>query len=169
MNEINADKTWRIKGSDGVEIIFRPIFVVKSMAEGQTKSSTNMEVECTMMNVKMKDPDGKETTWDIPFQEIYMFIYFCCNEEKRQQLQLQIMRQITEIPYEVTFKLDRGEMDSGMAKRLIKVPVDEITMSIARSEAQMFAGKANLENINTWFKKKQDARKGRNKLSERLK
>lgn len=129
--------------------------------------ATNKEVECTMINVKMVDKKGKETIMDLGFQEIFMFIYYCCNEELRQALQLRQERKITELPYEVTFKLDKGEIEAGMAKRLIKLPVDEITMAAARANAQLIKGTANLETLEDWFRKRAAARKGRNKLMEK--
>ncbi len=166
MSEIKADKGWSIKASDGVSLRFTPVFVVQGVKEGETKIAGNQEVECTMINVKIRDRNGLETTMDIGFQEMYMFLYYCANEEMRQNLMLRVEKQITEIPYEITFKLDKGEKETGMAKRLIKLPVDEITMAIARSEAQLFAGKANLSTMNDWFRKRTDLRKRSNKLLE---
>lgn len=167
MSEIKKDKGWSIKASDGVTIKFTPIFVVNQMQPGQTHTATDKDVECTMVHVEMKDALGKDTVMDLGFQELFMFVYFICNEELRQALQLRHERKITEIPYEVTFKLDKGEIEAGMAKRLIKLPVDEITMATVRADAQFSSGLANLDTVNEWFRKRTEARKGRNKLMER--
>jgi hypothetical protein len=164
MSEIKQDKNWHIKASDGVDITFRPVFVVNDLKPGEVKQATNKDVECKMFHIEMSAPQKESISMDVGFQELYMLIYFCANEELRQALQLRMERHITEIPYEVTFKLEKEEIKSGMAKRLIKLPVDEITMAAARSEAQMLAGKANLSKFNDWFAKRQQARKGRNKL-----
>lgn len=168
MSEVQKDKGWVMTASDGVKLQLTPVFVIQGLKEGEIKLAGDKEVECTMFHCVIRDRDGRETEMDIAFQEIFMFIYYCCNEERRQELQLRIQKQITEIPYEVTFKLDRGEIAAGMAKRLIKLPVDEIAMALARSESQLMAGKANLSKLNDWFAKRQLKRKGRNGLSELL-
>ena len=167
MDEVTKDKGWQIRASDGVEIKFTPVFVVKQLQPGQMTVVTDKDVECTMVHVEMRQSGKEDLVMDLGFQELFMFVYFCCNEELRQALQLRQQRQITEIPYEVTFKLDKGEIEAGMAKRLIKLPVDEITMASVRADAQLSAGVANLENINNWFKKRTEARKRSNKLVER--
>ena len=167
MSEIKADKDWHIRASDGVEISLRPIFVIREMAPGQVQMATDKDVECTMVHLEMRKEGKEALVMDLGFQELFMFVYFCANEELRQALQLRYERKITEIPYEVTFKLDKGEIDAGMAKRLIKLPVDEITMATVRADAQLSAGRANLDSINEWFRKRVGARKRSNKLLER--
>lgn len=165
MSEIKKDKSWRLLASDGVEIAFTPVFVVNEMNAGETKIATNKDVECAMIHCEMKNAKGEETKMDMGFQELYMFVYFCANEELRQGLQLRMERQVTEIPYEVTFKLNKSESKAGMAKRLIKVPVDEITMAIVRSEAQLLSGKANLSNPNEWFADRQKRQRSKQLLA----
>lgn len=166
MSEIKATKGWTLKAADGVRIRFTPVFVINNTNMDKVKVATDSDVECTMINAVVRDSTGKETNMDIPYQEFYMFIYYCANEELRQKMLLHQQKKITEIPYEVTFKLDKGEMMSGMAKRLIKLPVEEITMAVIRSEAQLLDGKVNLSKVNDWFNKRQQQRKGRNKLLE---
>lgn len=147
-------------------MILRPVFVI-GKTDNEVKMATSDDVECTLVKCDLETSEGKKISFDIPYQNLMMLIYFCANEEERQKMQIRIQRQITEIPYEVTFKLDKGEIEAGMAKRLIKLPVDNITMAIARSEAQLFAGKANLGNMNDWFKHRTAERKRSNRLREK--
>ena len=166
MSEVQKDKSWSISASDGVTIKFTPVFVVNEMAPGEVHMATDKDVECAMIHCEMVK-NGETISMDLAFQEIFMFVYYCCNEELRQNLQLRQTKNMTEIPYEVTFKLDKGELEAGMAKRLIKLPVDEITMAIARADSQLMNGKANLQNINEWFRKRTENRKRSNQLLER--
>lgn len=155
-----AEKAWHLKASDGVEITLLPIFVVRDEIQDQeVRVATNKEIECTMFHVTMKNHNtGQEMIMDIPFQEVFMLVYFCANEEIRLALQMRQEKKISYIPYEVTFKLTESELKDKMAKRLIRLPIDELSMAIARADAQLLAGKANLENINTWFAKRQAKR-----------
>lgn len=151
-------KKWRVKGSDGIEIAFSPVFVTQDLEGGQETIVTNKEVECKFVHMDFTDREGKNIQFDIGFQELFMFIYYCANEELRQQLLFRQEKHISDIPYEVTFKLDDKEVQSRMAKRLIRLPVDEITMAIARSEAQMLKGKATMGTLEEWFHKKRAQR-----------
>lgn len=154
-------KKWKVQASDGVEVTFYPVFVTQDIPDGQVMTGQTKEVECKFVHMHMQGPDGSKVEMDIGFQELFMFIYYCASEEKRQELQLRQMKHISQIPYEVTFKLDSNEIEAKMAKRLIQLPVDEITMAIARSEAQLLAGKATLGSLEQWFRNKRLAKKGR--------
>lgn len=161
MSDSVETKRWRITASDGVEVSFYPVFVTRDVKEGFTDGGSEKEVECTMIHMSMKNiHTGVVMEMDVAYQELFMFMYFCGNEEIRRQLQLRQEKKISHVPYEVTFKLTPEEVDAKMAKRLIRLPVDELTMAIARSDAQLMAGKATLGTLEEWFRKK--AGKGRN-------
>lgn len=148
-------KRWKVQMSDGIEATFYPVFVTQDLPDAKVMSGQAKEVECKMVHINLKASDGTEIKGDIGFQELYMFVYYCANEEIRQNLQMRQMKHISQIPYEVTFKLSESEIQAKMAKRLILLPVDEIQMAIARSEAQMLKGKATLGSLEAWFHDKQ--------------
>ncbi len=152
-------KAWRVKDLEGKQIAFFPLFETFDVEEGKTVIAGNDEVECRYVDIVLKDKDNKEVSFKIGFQELFMFVYFAANEEIRQNLLLRQKKQITYIPYEVSFQLSKAEQQAGMAKRLIKLPVDEIAMAQVRAEAQLLRGTANLENVETWFARR--AKKGR--------
>ena len=153
-------KKWTVRTIDkSKEISFLPTFVVKALPDQQISLATDKEVECTVVDIELKDDKGKTISMRMGFQELFMFVYYCANEELRQQLQLRYERQISHIPYELTFKLDAEEIQKGMAKRLVKLPVDEITMAMVRSEAQMLAGKVDTRTIEQWFADKRMSKK----------
>lgn len=159
MSDIEKKK-WKVRTSDNSrEISFFPVFEVNKLAPGETKIAGNKEVECKFIDVEMNDNEGRKVEMRLGFQELYMFIYYCANEELRQQLMLRYERHITNIPYEVSFTIDEEEKAKGIAKRLITLPVDEITMAIARSEAQALEGRATLGSIEEWFHKKRLSKK----------
>lgn len=125
-------KYWSVRTMDGRNIKFYPIFEVDDSLINQDKGIIGgEEVACRFIDVDFGD--GKVTRFN--FTDIYLFIYSCANEELRQQLQLRVERPIYEIPYELTFKLSTDEKAAGFAKRLVKLPVEELAMSYARSIA----------------------------------
>ncbi len=147
-------KNWNLRDFRGQEISFFPVFVVQDLKDGQVMLGTNQEVECKQVHIEMKNKAGDIQNYDIGFQELFMFVYYAANEEMRRNLQLQREKKISHIPYEVTFRLSQDEIGAGMAKRLIQLPVDDIIMSIARSEAQLIAGIHTKGTIEEYFHNK---------------
>lgn len=117
--------TWKIKSAQGDVFEFLPVFEVK-----EADNNGPGEVECKEIRVKVKDKD-----YSFNFTNLYQFIYFVANEELRQGLLQRITRKVFNLPYEVTFRLTDEEVRNKMAKRRIELPVDEVTMAIARNEA----------------------------------
>lgn len=156
MSETKTEqKHWKVHDFSGKEITFLPVFTVQDFEPGKVKLATNKEVECKEVKIRIYNEKTKtDQDFNLGFQELFMFVYYCANEEIRQALQLRQERKITNVPYEVTFRLSKDELSAGMAKRLISLPVDDITMAIARSNAQLLAGKATLGSIEEWFAKK---------------
>lgn len=159
MKEEIETKKWKVQMSDSIEATFFPVFVTQDLAPGVVMSGQGKEVECKLVHVQLKQGENI-VEGDIGFQELFMFVYYCANEEMRQNLQMRQQKQVSQIPYEVTFKLTEEEAREKMAKRLISLPVDEIQMAIARSGAQLVAGKATLGTLEEWFHKRKLA-KGR--------
>lgn len=154
-------KHWSVKDFSGKKISFFPVFVVQDFKSGEVTMTTNKEVECKEVKIRISDEKtGKDQDFNLGFQELFMFVYYISNEELRRNLQLRQQRNISEIPYEVTFKLSQDEIKAQMAKRLIKLPVDDITMAIARSSAQLIEGKANLKDtVESYFARKNKSKK----------
>ena len=133
-------KWWRLKpvagGSKAFE--FRPTFIV---------SEDTDEVETRWIDIKV---DGK--VYRFNFLDIFMFIYFTANEELRRGLAYKQMKKVTHIPYDVTVKLTEEEKKKGTAKRRIKLRVDELTMAVARNEAQQivkyYLSKGKIEDLS---------------------
>jgi hypothetical protein len=113
-------KKWKLKSGEGKVVEFYPIFEVTK--DGQ-------DAECKVIKIKI---DDKEYT--LNFVNIFQFIYFICNEELRQGLALRYQRRVNYIPYDVNFKLDEEEIKKGWAKRRINLPIDELSMAVARNE-----------------------------------
>lgn len=116
-----AERKWTIKSAEGTKFDFFPVFLFDEK-EGQPK--------CTDVKIKI---DDKTHTFN--FLNLFTFIYFCANEELRQQLAQRYERKVNYLPYDVTFKLSSNERASGTVKRRIELPVGEIIMAIARNEA----------------------------------
>ena len=139
MSEITTTerKFWKLG-----PISFAPIFEVIMEADGITRK----DVECKQVQIRFQDPEtGKEHDVLIDFINLFQFVYFVANEELRRQLLLRHERKINYIPYEVTFKLDPEEVKAGMAKRRIELPVDEISVAMARAEANRILQKQLLK------------------------
>jgi len=140
-------KKWSVRTlNDKTNIDFFPEFIVKN-PEGESSmgipTATDKDVECRYVHMTIGDK-----TYIFNFLDLFMFIYFCANEELRQQLMLRYERQVTYLPYDVSFKLDAEEMKSGQAKRRIELPVDEITMALTRDEAKKLAIKGRVYQGN---------------------
>ena len=116
--------TWTIKTSKG-KVKFTPLFEFI-----QEPGKEGKDVECKSIIIGI---DEKE--YVLNFVNLYQFIYFCANEELRQGLLQRYQRRINKLPYDVTFKLSDDEIKDKMAKRRIELPIDEISMAIARNEA----------------------------------
>ena len=120
-------KSWGIHSKEGIKLDFLPIFEA---------NKDNGEIETRYLKLKFKDPKSKkETEFTFNWLDIYMFVYFASNEELRQNLAARYERKINYIPYDVTFKLTDEEKASGVIKKRIELPVDELQMAIARNEA----------------------------------
>lgn len=114
-------KTWTIKSGNGDKFKFTPVF--ETSPDGQ-------DVECKDIIITVKDKDYK-----FNFINLYQFMYFAASEELRQGLAMRYQRRVNRIPYEVIFKLSEDEIRAKFAKRRIELPIDELTMAIARNEA----------------------------------
>lgn len=133
-------KRWQVRTiNDKTNVEFFPVFEAKQAEDGKTvhdiASYDGKDVECTRIEVTVKDKKGKDRTLIFNFLDLYMFIYFVASEELRQNLQQRYEREVNYIPYDVTFRIDKEEAQKGVAKRRIELPVDELTMAIARNEA----------------------------------
>lgn len=125
-------KGWNIGSKEGEKITFIPMFEV--VEKPDDTSQVAGDVECTYVQVIKEGKNGKETM-TFNYLDIYMFMYFTASEELRQNLAQRYERNVSMIPYEVEFTLDPKEKETGKAKRRIELPVDEITMAVARNEA----------------------------------
>ncbi len=155
MSEIKREKRhWDVRSVDGkTEIGFTPIFEIKAPENGDIDVEQK-EVECRYIEVEIKKEGKVVHTFTMNYLDYFMFAYMTANEELRQQLQMRYERQAGQVPYEVTFSLSPEEKETGIAKRLISLTVDEITMAIARAQARMMSGKAHLENLQTYMARK---------------
>jgi hypothetical protein len=148
-------KHWRVGSADKLtQLDFQPIFDVATPPEGQDIDPNSKEVECRFVDMTIKAKDGKQMNVRMNYLDMFMFVYMCADEELRQQLQMRYERQAGQIPYEVTFSLNEDEKKTGIAKRLITLTVDEITMAIARSEARLLMGKSKPEFIEQYIARK---------------
>ena len=161
MSEIETKK-WKVRTADQTkEISFFPTFEVNTIDKDETHIATDKDVECRWVDIEISDESevGGKTSMRMNFLDLYLFVYYIANEELRQSLQMRFERQVVNIPYEVTFKIDAQEKESGMAKRLITLGVDEITMAIARSEALALKGKITRGSVEEFVHKKNLERK----------
>lgn len=118
-------KHWAIRSKDGHKLEFFPIF----------EANEDGEVQCTHIQLRFTDEKGNERTMLFNYLDIYMFMYFTANEELRRNLAARHERLTNYIPYDVQIKISDDEKARGIANRRIELPVDEITMAIARNEA----------------------------------
>lgn len=144
-------KQWAVHTvNTGESVKVNPIFEV-AKKEGDTTtlgvpSLSDKDVECRFVEFIVKDESGKDKLMVFNYLDLYMFIYFCANEELRQQLQQRYERVVHQIPYDVTFKISEDEKKSGEARRRIELPVDELTMAVARNQSMKFMGMPVLPN-----------------------
>lgn len=69
------------------------------------------------------------------WMNIYMFAYYTATEELRQQLATRYERKANFIPYDVKIPVTKADLAAGFVARRVQLPVDELTMAIAREEA----------------------------------
>lgn len=119
-------KQWRIASKEGGKLEFYPIFEV---------NEESGDVEARWLQLKFLDDRGKEKVMTFNWLDIYMFVYFACNEELRRNLAARYERNVNYIPYDVTINLSDEEKALGVVKRRVELPVDELQMAIARNEA----------------------------------
>lgn len=156
MSETKAKKKWTTRTKLNEVVSFYPVFLINVDPEGVSSAgvptATDKDIECRFVEMTFTEKNGKERVLTFNFLDFFTFVYFVANEELRQQLQLRYERTINYLPYDVTFNLDAEEKISGVARRRIELPVDEITMAIARNEALKMQGmktKMNMRVIQT--------------------
>lgn len=132
-------KNWKIRSKEGEEINFFPVFDV--IEKPEDTSALSGDLECSYIQIKVGDK-----TMTFNYLDLYMFLYFISSEELRINLAKRYERNISMIPYEVSFTLDREEKEKGFAKRLIQVPVDEISMVYARGKANEMLNRDIINN-----------------------
>jgi hypothetical protein len=121
-------KYWQITSADDSrkKLEFFPLFVVND----ETK-----EVECRNLDIRYTDERGKQHTMLFDWLNIFMFVYYTANEELRQQLASRYERKVNYVPYELTIPVTPEDAKVGNVKRRVELPIDELTMAIAREEA----------------------------------
>ena len=128
-------KAWGITSVEGTRLDFLPIFEMNAESK---------EIETRYLKLHFSE-GGREHEYTFNWLDIYMFVYFACNEELRQQLASRYEREIKYIPYDVTIKVTEAEKEEGLVKRRIELPVDELQMAIARNEAFKMLKKAKID------------------------
>lgn len=159
-------KAWKVRDASGKkELQFLPIFQVQEINKAGIEYNDGLtkEVECRLVDVIVPDEKGNPVQFQMNFSDLYLFVYMCAEEELRQQLQMRWERQSVNIPYEVTFKLDDQEIEQRMAKRLITLTVDEITLAIARAGANKLLKNLKPESVEEYVFKKQQQLKAKQK------
>lgn len=118
-------KSWRVG-----PLMLRPVFEVIPTEDATKKQ----DVRCVKVGILIDVEEGKEQPPEVimEFDQLYQFVYFCASEEIRRDLLQIVMRPVTYCPYDVTFKLTGEEMKMGVANRRVELPVDAITMALAR-------------------------------------
>ena len=124
-------KKWTIKTLEDKKFNFYPVFI----------SDTQGTVKCE--RVIMKEGENKYT---FNFLDLLMFVYFVGDEEQRQKLLNVQSKIIKEIPYDVTFKIDKMEKETGIAKRRIMLPLDGVIAAYCRDEAKKIVFKKALQH-----------------------
>lgn len=141
--KVSMKKSWSIRSKEGEKLDFLPIFEA---------NKENGEIETTYLKLKFKNKETKkEQEFTFNWLDIYMFVYFACNEELRQNLANRYEKDIKYIPYDVTIKASDKEKESGVIKRRIELPVDELQMAIARNEAFKMLQKSKFKNDPSSF------------------
>lgn len=115
-------KYWGIASKEGVKWEFYPIFEFDQVED---------RVECKWVEIRIDD----KKVYTFHFTELWMFVYFCGNEEIRRTLEMRQERKISYVPYQVDFNLTNEEKERGKASRLIQLPLDEVNIYIAKQFA----------------------------------
>lgn len=144
-------KYWAIESKEGTKLEFFPIF----------EANEDGETECTHIQLRFIGQDGKKQILTFNYLDIYMFMYFTANEELRMNLAARSERKSNFIPYDVQFNLSDQEKATGLANRRIELPVDELTMAIARNEAWKLWMKSATKGTPNAFLFKQKGKKRR--------
>ena len=121
-----AKKQWKIRSREGVVLEFYPMFEV---------NEESGDTEATRIEMQFVDKKGDKTVATFNYLDVYMFMYFTANEELRQNLSARHEKQTNYIPYDIQVKLSDKEKSQGYANRRVELPIDELTMAIARNEA----------------------------------
>ncbi len=131
-------KYWSINDAkSGHKLEFFPNFLV---------NPENGEIECRNLEMVFTDAEGKKHEMLFDWMNIYMFVYFTANEELRQQLATRYERKVNFIPYDVKIPVTKADFEAGSLTRRVELPVDELTMAVAREEAW----KILMKNKNHW-------------------
>lgn len=141
-------KSWKVG-----PVTLRPIFEVIESKDATKKQ----DVRCTKIGLTMDVEDGKEQPPEVIFEfdQLYQFVYFIGAEEVRRDLMQVVMRPVTYIPYDVDFILSNDEAQSKRASRHIELPVDAITMALARMYGweAFTASKFGQGSFKDWYQK----------------
>lgn len=122
-----SKKAWRLNSLDNTGTLqFFPIF---------EKNDETGDIEARYLELSFLDERGKPKKMTFNWLDIYMFMYFTCNEELRKNLAARYEREVSYIPYDVTIKVTHEDANVGIVKRRVELPVDELQMAIARNEA----------------------------------
>jgi hypothetical protein len=120
-------KTWRLRSIDNKGTLeFHPVF--------ETSTETG-DVETRYIAFSFIDDKGRPKEMTFNWLDVYMFVYFTCNEELRRNLAARYEREVSYIPYDVTIPITQEDIRAGKVKRRVELPVDELQMAIARNEA----------------------------------
>ena len=114
-------KKWTTKTIEDKKVDFFPMFEVDWKTQ---------DVNCQKLMMRI---DGSDYTFN--YDLFLMLCYTIANEEQRKRFANIEMRGVSEIPYDVTFKISKEEKEKGIAKRRITLPVDELIINLASQEA----------------------------------
>lgn len=155
--KIKEQKKWSVTDLESKKKVdFYPIWQEKDEqnVDGlENPAEATKETECAFIEVVAKDAEDRELKMKFNYLDLYGFIYFIGNEELRRQLALRYERQIVYMPYEVTFNLSVDEKTSGVAKRRIELPIDEVAMAMVRARVQVLSGESpdvSAEELEHW-------------------
>jgi len=124
------NKKWELKTLENKKISFFPVFIPDAQGD----------IKCERVKLKID-----ENTYTFNYLDLLLFCYFIGDEEQRQKLSNIQMKTVREIPYDVSFKLDEKEQKTGIARRRIVLPLDEVLASYIRNEAKKALMKKNLK------------------------
>lgn len=126
----STTKKWTLKSKNDKKLDFYPHFIV---------DEKNNQVVCDIVTIK----EG-ENKYILNYLDLLVFVYEIGGEEDRRKLARINLKQITEIPFDVTFKISNEEKGKGIAKRRVMLPVDQLIIYLAKGEAKKMAFLKNL-------------------------